>query len=185
MKSYKLTRSLTSVSSVVCGSLLLLASASAWACKCGFPTVEEDYLSSDVVFSGKVLRIDSVEDERRIKMGEGQNYLQTVEVELELNETWKGTDETKVTVLTALHEPSCGYDFSVGERYVVFAKVRKIESGEDGDIRALYTGLCTANHELDYDRATEALLEKLEELKSETPQEAQVELVRDAADPEE
>lgn len=182
-------RSSISVSSLTGSLLLLLATSSTWACKCGFPTVEEDYLSSDVVFSGKVLRIDSVEDERRIKWDE-QNYLQTVEVELELNETWKGTDETKVTVLTALHEPSCGYDFFVGERYVVFAKARKIENGEDSDIKALYTGLCTANHELDYDRATEALLEQLEELKSETPQEAppqeaQVEPVRDASDPEE
>ncbi len=174
MKSLKAIRRLTSYSFVVCSLLLLLFASSASACKCDFPTVEEDFLKSDVVFSGKVLRIDSVEDERRIKRGQ-DDYRQTVEVELELNEAWKGTVETKVTVLTALQHTLCGYDFSVGQRYVVFAKTAKIESGTgSSDIEAHYTGLCSANHELDYDRATEALLEQLEELRTETQQESEV-----------
>ena len=149
---------------VIFSLLLLLVASRAWACKCDFPTVEEDFKSSDVVFSGKVLRIDQIEDERRIKWGE-QDFLSTVEVELDLNRVWKGTDETRKTVLTALHEPSCGYPFVVGNRYVVFANARKIEKDEK-DVEVLYTHLCSANHERDYDRATQALLEQLEELKS-------------------
>lgn len=180
MNSFTSTKSVTSVSSVICSLLLLLAASSAWACKCAFPTVEEDFLNSDVVFSGKVLRIDSVEDERRIKRDE-HDYLQTVEVELELNETWKGTVETKVTVLTELQHTLCGYDFSVGERYVVFARARKSGGGAgSSDIEALYTNLCSANHELDYDRASVALLEQLEELRTETQQESEVEQAGDA-----
>lgn len=150
--------------SAILSLLLLLCAFSAWSCKCDFPTVEADFQNSDVVFSGEVLRVDQIEDERRIKWGE-QDFLSTVEVELDLNKVWKGTDETRKTVLTALHEPSCGYPFVVGNRYVVFANARKIEKDEK-DVEVLYTHLCSANHERDYDRATQALLEQLEELKS-------------------
>ncbi|MXW53122.1 MAG: hypothetical protein F4X44_02220 [Gammaproteobacteria bacterium] len=185
MKSLVEKRKLSSHSSVVCSLLLLLFASNAWACKCKFPTVEEDFLNSDVVLSGKVLRIDSVADERRIKWDQ-DDFLQTVEVELELNEAWKGTDETRVTVLTALDEPSCGYDFSVGARYVVFARARKSGSGAgSSDIEALYTNLCSANHELGYDRASEALLKQLEELRTEIQQESELEQAGDAEEQEE
>lgn len=185
MKSLNPTRKPTSIRSLASSLVLLLVASSAWACKCSFPTVEDDFQNSDVVFSGKALRIDSVEDERRIERPKGR-FLPTVEVELELDEVWKGKEETRVTVLTAMHEPTCGFDFSIGKRYVVFAKARKLESDEDtNDAEALYTGLCSANHELDYDRASEALIEQLDELKSETQQESEVEPQANAGEHEE
>ena len=173
------------LAAVILISLLTFVSSNAWACSCVFPTVEEDFQGSDVVFTGEALRIDQIEDERRIKWDE-EEFLETVEVELKLRETWKGTHEARKTVLTALHEPSCGYPFVVGNSYVVFAYERKIEMGADKEeVEVLYTHLCSANHERDYDRATQALQEELEELKSEMQQESEEESDASSREPKE
>jgi hypothetical protein len=56
---------------------------------------------------------------------------------LQLSKIWKGRPEEADSVFTALFDASCGYDFEVGETYLIYAYREK--SGR------LWTHLCTRN----------------------------------------
>ncbi len=82
--------------------------------------------SADAVFVGRVLSVDSTDPENRFAH---------LEVVLEVREAFKGTDGlSQVSVFTASDGALCGFGFSVGESYVVYANRR-----QDG----LWSGLCS------------------------------------------
>jgi hypothetical protein len=114
------------------GLLLLVVFAvipaqQAYACSCIPPAPPlESMANSDAVFSGKVMRIDS--DEAPII-----NSADPVKVVFNVSRVWKGPEEGAIALSTARESASCGYNFVVGEEYLVYAT-----NSETG----LTTGLC-------------------------------------------
>jgi hypothetical protein len=99
----------------------------AYACSCIPPAPPlESMANSDAVFSGKVMRIDS--DEAPII-----NSADPVKVVFNVSRVWKGPEEGAIALSTARESASCGYNFVVGEEYLVYAN-----NSETG----LTTGLC-------------------------------------------
>lgn len=123
--------------------------------------MKEDYQDAKLVFSGKVLTRGEPDYEREFSSAD------LIEVEFELDETWKGEKTANITVSTEVMSASCGYPFRVGDSYVVFARSRKMpdESGESEN-EILYTGWCVSNQKIDKSRKSRGLLRKLKSLKS-------------------
>lgn len=158
---------------VFCSFFLFLFAVSGWACKCTAITVEEDFETSDVVFSGKVLHRGELKD--------GQSSDLLIGVKFDVVELWKGkaesdTDDSenseefsKIEVSTAAYTPSCGYPFKVGETYLVFADSPQVhtEGENDANPKLLTTGWCSANQPLHDSLVTIALLDQLKALKFE------------------
>ncbi|WP_050184146.1 hypothetical protein [Domibacillus robiginosus] len=83
------------------------------ACSCVEPPgVKEELMSSEAVFSGKVLEVE----EDTSAMG-----LTTKSVLFEVNETWKGVNQSQVKITTGMGGGDCGYDFKAGQAYLVYA----------------------------------------------------------------
>jgi hypothetical protein len=100
----------------------------AYACSCIPPAPPlESMANSDAVFSGKVMRIDA--DEAPI-----MSSADPVKVVFDVSRVWKGAEEGAIALSTARESASCGYNFVVGEEYLVYAN-----TSETG----LTTGLCS------------------------------------------
>jgi hypothetical protein len=113
----------------------LMASApqQAFACSCIPPRPPlEAMADSDAVFAGKVVRIEE-------EGGAMISSADPVKVVFEVSQVWKGEEDAAIALATARDSASCGYDFMVGEEYLVYAY-----SSEAG----LSTGLCTRTMQL-------------------------------------
>lgn len=95
-------------------SIILLFSASlpSYGSSCAFPDVDKLDKSQDVAFIGVVDR-----KLRDFSVTFNQFSIQVVDV-------YKGNLGSSVNIWTG-NLSSCGVDFSPGERYVIFAKIRK------------------------------------------------------------
>lgn len=108
-------RMLPVVSVVVCslllGGLQLLAPSRASACSCfqadNPPPLDAVIDDADAVFLGRVIGQREIES--------GRAFL------FEAQSSWKGVDQTEVTIYTGTGGGDCGYDFVEGERYLVYA----------------------------------------------------------------
>jgi hypothetical protein len=108
--------------------LLIATPYRAYACSCLPPRPPlESMANSDAVFSGKVVRIDS---EDAVIMSSAD----PVNVVFEVSRVWKGDEKGAIALSTARDSASCGYDFVVGEEYLVYANIS--DTG-------LTTGLCS------------------------------------------
>ena len=113
---------------LILAGLMSASPQQAYACSCIPPRPPlESMANSDGVFAGKVLRIEAEE-------GLLINSADPVKVVFEVSRVWKGAEEGAIALSTARDSASCGYDFIVGEEYLVYAN-----NGESG----LTTGLCT------------------------------------------
>ena len=117
------------LAAVVVVSLLAVAPP-AEACSCAPPSDPRGEMEhADAVFSGRVVDVEPGERERGFRR---------LAVRFALDAVWKGlTEGDEATVRTAEQSAACGYSFSPGEEYLVYAYAS--ESGE------LTTGLCTRN----------------------------------------
>jgi len=77
------------------------------------------------VFSGKVLKID--------KEGEFE-----LAVTFAVDRVWKGKEEKEIVVRTGTNDGICGYKFTKGTSYLVYAA----ETTRD-DVKYLATNICT------------------------------------------
>lgn len=101
-----------------------------YACSCVVPgTAEVELEESAAVFSGEVVAVkDSKKESLQIS---AEPYAVTFKVD----NWWKGEDLTKeVTVYTPKSSASCGFEFALGEKYLVYA---------DGDDGKLVVFLCS------------------------------------------
>lgn len=57
-----------------------------------------------------------------------------------VSEQWKGTNAATLVVHTASDGAMCGYNFTRGKEYLVYAR-----KGKRGDVEYLGTGLCGRN----------------------------------------
>ncbi len=99
---------------------------SAHACSClPVGTAEESLETSSAVFSGQVMSIH--EDES----------MAAKKVTFSVDTVWKGILGETIEVTTGMDSAGCGFEFTIGENYMVYA------SGEE----ALSTTLCSRTHQ--------------------------------------
>jgi len=99
-------------------------SQNASACECKEPDSPLSTLAkSTAVFSGKVVELTK----------NPSDFTKTVK--FDVHRTWKGVSEKELDVVTAIDDGGCGYNFVIGETYLVYA------SGTD----VLHTSSCGRN----------------------------------------
>ncbi len=109
----------------------VLAVHPVWSCSCTEPTTFEGaFAGSEAVFSGVVVGIHEIEN----------SFL--VRVEFDVVDCWKGDLSGQVALVTEADEASCGYPFTVGVSYLVYAIHRRLVEDQ------LYTHLCSRTHGL-------------------------------------
>jgi hypothetical protein len=98
----------------------------AQACKCALEplSVRRSLQSSTMVFRGKVLSVETVEN----------GAMKFRRVKFVLKRLWKGSEQPYVAIATGMGNGDCGYQFIKGKEYLVYA------SGTD---RNLETQDCT------------------------------------------
>jgi hypothetical protein len=114
------------------------------ACSCPRPSLpREQFASAATVFEGDVLRIG----DRWNVFRKAWTYLLLLtdrqpdeksygfEIEFEVTRTWRGPATSKMRVFTGRGGGDCGYPFTVGQRYLVYA----YGNPRDG----WYTGICS------------------------------------------
>ncbi len=94
------------------------------ACTCLPPRPPaQAFAEADAVFLGKIISFEELVPEQQRR------------AHIEVLKIWKGNKEEADTLFTAFSEASCGYDFVVGETYLIYAHQQDKES--------LATNLCT------------------------------------------
>jgi hypothetical protein len=103
-----------------------------WACSCPPPLdPEEAIVDADYVFAGEVADIGNPDSD---------NYLN---VSFRVSEAWKGVDHQEISIGTAADGDACGYSFSEGSTYLVYARDNQARYGPD-----LVTGICNRTDSL-------------------------------------
>jgi len=88
-----------------------------YACSCDMPgNAQEELDRSSAVFSGEVIGILD-----KNKNGYIQSSADPIAVLFEVEETWKGVTQSQVIVYTAKDSTSCGYQFALNTKYLVYA----------------------------------------------------------------
>jgi hypothetical protein len=96
---------------VLTGLLLTVNPCSVHACQCGPPPSPlDDYNQVEAVFTGVVISIE-----------QDETYTEFNSVEIQITSFWKGVSTATVYVLTGWFEGSCGYTFTIGEEYIIYA----------------------------------------------------------------
>lgn len=106
------------------------------ACSCGPASVQDAYGRSHDVFAGKALDIRETTDPYSNAVL-GHRYA----VLLDVQRLYKGAPDSQKIVFTALQEDSCGFSFTAGETYLVYAN--ELPNGE------LVVSLCSRSNKLD------------------------------------
>ncbi|MFZ3591203.1 hypothetical protein ACOI1C_18650 [Bacillus sp. DJP31] len=119
----------------ICISFFLIAStlffqpSPSYACSCiQPPPVDEEYKQVTAVFSGKVIDIKNQ-----------LNPSEPMKVTFQVDQSWKGVSEGKISIYTAKDSAACGYAFNMDDSYLVYA------SEYEGKLN---TGLCSLTKEL-------------------------------------
>lgn len=125
----------------------LLIAPEVVACSCTeTPSVAESLLNSKAVFVGEVEKI--VLKRRWTKYPEGREtlsggvvlkdeglmYEPGVTIVFAVDRSWKGVKGPRIEIATSIDPAACGFDFKLGNRYLVFA---------DQSRRGLSAGLCS------------------------------------------
>jgi hypothetical protein len=111
--------------------LALMVGASpqrAYACSCMIPGPPlQEMANSAAVFSGRVVHMEA-------PTGPMISSADPVLVVFDVSEVWKGPEEAQIRLTTARDSASCGYEFMMGEEYLVYAYTQD---------NGLAAGLCT------------------------------------------
>lgn len=95
---------------------ILLNPLPASACSCVEPDVPRAALAkATAVFSGIVVSMDYRYS------GPVQSSADPVTVTFRVDEVWKGPEKAFLSISTAISSVSCGYEFHLGESYLVYA----------------------------------------------------------------
>lgn len=118
---------------IIISLTLFTLPAISYACSCEVPpSVEEEVQRKTAVFSGKVINIT---EQSKQSKGGIQSTADPMAVLFEVTSTWKGVNETQVLIYTATSSASCGFNFRLGGKYLIYAYGEN-EKGE------LITGIC-------------------------------------------
>lgn len=114
-----------------------------YACNCAINSVEAEYENSSAIFSGKVIQlIDENKNKKLISTGD------QITVILEVQEVWKGVNESQIMLHTVRSSASCGYEFEIGKEYLIYATER--EQGFHVSSCSRTTTLSHAISDIDY-----------------------------------
>ena len=103
-------------------------SGTSYACTCAPNETPQKALSeSTAVFSGRVIELYYID----------QHYYQVL---FDVQESWKGIDEEPLTINTSTSGNTCGYDFELGNDYLVYAHGQTQPIGGKPE---LGTGICS------------------------------------------
>ncbi|MEK4518194.1 hypothetical protein NSS64_23135 [Paenibacillus sp. FSL H8-0122] len=120
---------------IVFMTLLTVRPQVTYACSCAVsPSPLEAMEKSAAVFEGTVV---SIKEKFKIM----QSSADPVQVTFQVGARWKGELGEKVTVTTASSGASCGFEFTKGERYIVYAGGEEAV-GEEGTAK-LTVSLCS------------------------------------------
>ena len=108
-----------------------LSQSAAFACMCRLLSSPNDYLrEADVVFAGKVLDKEIEGGDSRIRFDWRPPFIHLTDIHLtegsdktsifEVTTVWKGEVLARTSVDSG--SSSCGYNFRLGEEYIVYAK---------------------------------------------------------------
>lgn len=101
---------------IIVGAALHTSAERASACSCAPPRPPFEALArADAVFSGEV-----------VSMKEPRGWLSSstdpITIEFKVSAVWKGDIHETVFIKTAWSSASCGYEFALGEQYLVYAR---------------------------------------------------------------
>ncbi|WP_405107784.1 hypothetical protein MHH28_27930 [Paenibacillus sp. FSL K6-1217] len=120
---------------IVFMTLLTVRPQVTYACSCAVsPSPLEALEKSEAVFEGTVVRV-----KEKFKLM--KSSMDPVSVTFQVGARWKGELGEKVTVTTAQSGASCGFEFTKGERYIVYAG--KEEAGDKEGTAKLTVSLCS------------------------------------------
>lgn len=125
------------LSALILSATLIAAEKSARACSCAppqSPSIERERAAA--VFSG---RVTAVKEQKATSTSPGM-----MEVVFDVDTAWKGVNSRRISIFTASSSAACGYGFTVGVDYLVYAH------GAEGQLR---TGLCSRTKRLNDSRA--------------------------------
>ena len=118
----------------VAACALGLTTFSAAACSCmPSPPPQEALAKADAVFSGTVENIEKT-SEKVLYDGKESSY-ERLKVTVRVQESWKGTNAATLVVYTSPNGASCGYRFTKGTRYLIYAG--------HGEKKELVASLCS------------------------------------------
>ncbi|WP_404450677.1 hypothetical protein LG329_09935 [Virgibacillus necropolis] len=102
-------------------TIITYVPSKSFACSCAEPGTVTEVLNRDgaTVFSGRVVK---KVDQSKLDML--QSSADPISVLFQVDKTWKGVNQSQVIVKTARSSASCGYEFTLNERYLVYASER-------------------------------------------------------------
>ena len=107
------------MSFIVCAAVIAIAgmAANEYPCSCGGsgPPCQEVW-NADAVFAGTVRAIEPVDHDAH-----GQPY-RSVLVKIDVQQAFVNSAPGPIEIITAADGPSCGYAFTVGKQYLVYAR---------------------------------------------------------------
>ncbi len=117
----------------------LMPTHRAFACSCMIPDLpEQEFAASAAVFHGKAAETSRSSmgffTSLRLRFGLGDIFGYEQTVVFDVIESWKGVDTTWVSIKTGYNDGDCGYTFTKGSEYIIYAREY------DGD---LHTSICS------------------------------------------
>jgi len=106
------------IKSFIAWTLAAIVTANGIACNCATkPSPEGALRNAAIVFSGRVVmgRVVKRRLDGKAEESEMREFL------FEVTKIWKGPVPRRVFVLTAMNLAACGFDFDLGESYLVYA----------------------------------------------------------------
>ncbi|MDG1994534.1 MAG: hypothetical protein P8J16_08705 [Polaribacter sp.] len=124
--------------------LILLFSIGSYACDCdGVLTVEKAYKQSEKVFTGKIISVKPYNSKIYENGDETVEEYSTVSVKIEITSLFKGQSKNTIEIITGIGGGDCGYEFAIGEEYLIFAYDNGFHTKKDDGI--LETTICDGN----------------------------------------
>lgn len=123
---------------------ILLFSIGSYACDCdGILTIEKAYNQSETVFLGKIISVKPYNSKISKNGDEIVEEYSNIIVKIEITNTFKGSSKNIVEIITGIGGGDCGYDFIVGEEYLIFAYDNGIYTDKNDGI--METTMCDGN----------------------------------------
>src|SRR5436190_2514848 len=133
MRLGKLVTSATALAAISCAT-----APAAWACSCfaSGPSCQNAF-EADAVFVGRVIAITAIPDDGPPRLDGEIRQPRAVRVDFAEVEAYRGPQAPVMSIVTPSQSTACGYSFTRGERYVVYA-------GRGADAAAmLETSICS------------------------------------------
>lgn len=112
--------------------MFMFAAKPCYACSCAGIPFDQEMNRSKAVFAGKVIQVNEEKSYHGTTGWFRPTYSLQKSILFEVTQTWKGISESQVIVYTGSGGGDCGFDFTLGNTYLVVA----------GGENELHTGIC-------------------------------------------